>query len=927
MVIIKYYPHAVNGDAYIYTVNRLADFLRQPQFDREDLVNMRFFNGDVLGNEIDTEDGSFLNICDGEITVVDGRTFPEGGTVAIAIVASFVVSAVIAAVLMPKPSIPDTTSNASRKQPSSTNALGETSNKPRVNQRIDDIFGSINKHTPPLWQAPYRVGVNDQENEVLLLCVGRGKYDIDTGRIYDGDTRYRDIPGAQVNIYEPGNYPGNGSPAQTLGGLIDDPIGIYRESNDLNPTELLPPNELFFGSGARFTASKSGSDTIFSVTNVSGDLRDKFSTGGTLVLEEAFLSESTGTFRLYRDTGSDVITRDFVTQNLINVSGAYDITAVTSDAVTVSGITETFPDDSPLVLNYIEVVDEGTGDSLFFTYDINIETGLWYQNYNPNPDPELNEVMFSDPVEHLNLNKRPDVGETSNNFVGPITIPTGSTRILVNLTSNTGYYKLDEGTEVAISAEVIIEVEELREDGEPTGVGFTIPVTYGSNPSNTRFSVYRSYFVDIPYDNARVSCKRNTNRDKSDGISNVDKIEWTLLYGFEPVPSDIDFGDVTLMHTLIPSNSQSRLVKDRKTNLDVTRKITQYLGNGQLGTPESYATDQFDQILIHTALDPYNGRLTLDQIAADEILMLGDQVREYFGSSDMAKFGYDFDDDQISYEDMFSLICNAVNCYPYVQSGVYNAFFDRPQTASTLQITHRNKLPDSETREDVFERKYDGVELTYRDDKTGVNETIYLPTDRTSTRPERIEAPGITTELQAYRRALREYNRQRYQTVNTEFQVDEFGRMIVPGQRIDSPDGTRFVRHAGNTDGYRVYDGDVVEVNGLVVELSEPVQFVNGEDHYIQFTKSDGNNSELILCTPGDDEFSVVLGNTPDEPIYDGYSRDKTKFTFCSEQARESIALIPQTIEFKLDEGRETNTVSFINYDARYYEGDHDEPV
>lgn len=161
---------------------------------------------------------------------------------------------------------------------------------------------------------------------------------------------------------------------------------------------------------------------------------------------------------------------------------------------------------------------------------------------------------------------------------------------------------------------------------------------------------------------------------------------------------------------------------------------------------------------------------------------------------------------------------------------------------------------------------------------------------------------------------------------NTEFTVDEFGRMIVPGQRIDSPDGTRFVRHPGNTDGYRVYDGEVVEVNGLVVELSEPVVFTEGEDHYIQFTNTEGENSELILCTPGDDEFKVVLGSLPTESIYDGYERDKTKYTFCSEQLRESIALIPQTIEFSYDEGKEKNLISCINYHAGYYSGDMEYP-
>ena len=55
-------------------------------------------------------------------------------------------------------------------------------------QRIDDIFGYVRKHVPPLWQYPYRIGINNQEAEVMLLCVGRGKYDIDLQQVYDGDT-------------------------------------------------------------------------------------------------------------------------------------------------------------------------------------------------------------------------------------------------------------------------------------------------------------------------------------------------------------------------------------------------------------------------------------------------------------------------------------------------------------------------------------------------------------------------------------------------------------------------------------------------------------------------------------------------------------------------------------------------------------------
>ena len=174
-------------------------------------------------------------------------------------------------------------------------------------------------------------------------------------------------------------------------------------------------------------------------------------------------------------------------------------------------------------------------------------------------------------------------------------------------------------------------------------------------------------------------------------------------------------------------------------------------------------------------------------------------------------------------------------------------------------ITCRNKIANTEVREDIFERQYDGVEVTWRDENEGVSETIYVPSDRSAVNPNRIEFNGCITREQAYKYAYRVYNQQNYGRYNVSFDVDEFGRNIIPGRRIDSPDSTRFVARPGVTDGYRVYDGEVVEVNGLLVELSEPVEFITGEDHYITFTKTNGDNSEPILCTQVDGTHCICL--------------------------------------------------------------------
>jgi len=914
MVTVRYFKSATDKEFESHFVDNLSSFLKLKDFNRDELLDLRFFKCDVLGEEIDTVNGYFLDISEGEIEVFHGSTIPQGPETWIALLISSVFF-VAAIALTPKISLPN---EGNRKQGSSTNRLGASDNEPNINGRIDDVFGHVAKHTPPLWQVPYRIGKDNQETEVLLLAVGRGKYEINTDNIYDGYTPYVSIPNSQVSIYEPRTHPGKGSPSQAIGTEIDEPIGIYRESNDLNASELLPPNDLTLGEDAVWSVVGSAGNATFTLDNIAElgvDLQDYFTTGQDLQLIETYSSEVTGSTTLYRPQQTkDTISKDFDEVTLTDLSGEHEITSVTSNTISVTGGTWGTV-SGVLVEDYSLVVSQSL-ITLFTTLDSEINDYAWYQTYDSGSD-EYSNLVISVPQ---NLN--PDIGQVFDNIIGPISIYQGAERIIINLTSASGFYKIDGTAYKRIDAGVEFVVEQLDINGDPTGVVNITSVAYSSNPGNVTSSVYQTVYIDALFERSRVYGRRTTDRDKGAGISNVDKIEWTLLYSFEPNPPGVDFGDVTLMHCVVPSNSQSRLIKQRKTNLDLTRKITQYFSGGTFGPDESYATDDFSQILIHTALDPKCGRLNISQINAENMLLLKDQINGYFGGTEMIRFGYDFDTSQMSYEDMFTTICNVVNCIPYVQNGVYDAFFEKEQPTSSLQITCRNKISESETREDIFFKEYDGVELSYRNEETGVTDTIYIPSDRTANNPDRQEFPGCITELQAYRRALRMRNKQIYHVVNAEFDVDEFGRVIVPGQRIDSPDGTRFVRHKGNTDGYNIYDGEIVEVNGLVVELSEPVAFIDGEDHYVQFTSANGDNSELILCTEGDSEFEIVLSSTPAEAIYEGYDRDKTKYTFCSEQLRESIALIPQTIEFKLDDGQEINTISSINYDSRYYKDD-----
>ncbi len=908
MVTIRYYKDPLTGKFTEHKHERVIDFIRSNFFTRDEVLDLRFFDIEILGREL-TED--YLDIDDGIVSITHDSKLPYGGS--LIFIAIAVITAVATVLLMPSVQVPN---QGNQSQQSATNSLGSTQNEARIGQRIDDIFGYVPKHMPPLWQVPYRVGVNNEETEVLLCCLGRGRYQTWEDRWYDGNTRLIDIPNAQLSKYEPGTWPGNGSPSFQIGSDINEKIGIYRQSNDLNPAELPPPNDLDSSLGAEWSIT--GTTLTATLLPDGFSMLDSFSVGGKVKLDGFYFFDDPVSVMLYSTSQPSGYTFNggelFVDLGQIE----YEVTGVTETTLTIA-----VPPDAP-----IEVVGAwanmsgwvvpkkyahayGQTGVNFYTTDSIIFTSSWYK------DAAKTQPVTVDITEVTPLAAKPFDG-----YIGPFNVPADADEIILNFVSANGFYKLVENRETSISANIEVFVEELDSDGSPTGNSTIYPVVYSSNNS-VRKSVFQTKRIVLSYEKSRVSARRTTDRDKGDKVSNVDIIEWRDFYSFENV-SGLDLGDVTLAHIVIPSNSQSRLIKERKQNVDVMRMITEYQGNGVFGPAESFATDNFAQILIHMSLDPFIGRQSLDNINADGWLLLSQQIEDYFGSANAVRFGYDFDDTQVTYQDSFVQVAQVAMCKPYVQNGVYDLSFERQQNSSSMQITCRNKMPNTEVREDIFERQYDGVEVTWRDEVSGVSETLYVPEDRSATNPDRIDFNGCITREQAYKFAYRVYNRQIYNRYNVTFDVDEFGRNIIPGKRIDSPDGTRFVVRPDATDGYRVFDGEVVEVNGLLVELSEPVVFVDGEDHYVTFTKSNGDNSDPILCTQVDD-FTIALSELPAEAIYDGYSQDRTKFVLVSEQLRESIAIIPETIEFKMDDnGAETNTVSAINYDSRYYKNDFD---
>lgn len=915
MVTIIYYEDPFSGQSLIRECPTVIDFLRENFSSRDELLDLRFFAGEILGPEIDQNNPAFLNLSEGVVAITHDSKIPRGPDWWIYAII-FVVSAAVSYYLASQISIPSTGSSST----SATNNLNASTNEARNGERVDDVWGYVAKHTPPLVQYPYFIGIDNQEAEVLLLCVSRGKVHFTTTTCYDGDTRVIDIPNAQLSKFEPHVHPNVGTPSLQIGNAITEPVGIYRKSNDLNAAELVPPNELDTSQGAVWSITSDGSTATLTATTLPDTfvIEDNFTLNGGLVINNLMVFPADGTVTLVGNISGSTVFNKYSAG--IDLGQAKTIT-YTVLALTENSITIEIPDDTPAnviaawtgLSGYVPITDNmyhitGTG---LDTYVRSIsKSEIW--TYSGNSVTIGSELTYS-----------PLVMQSFYDSVGPFTVVAGAEQVLINLVSLNGFYKLKDNKEQTISAGVLITFEETDADGNTTGNGISYPYTYSSN-SNVRKSVFQTYRIDVPYTYCRVSAKRTTDRDKSSNVSNVDNIEFRDLYFFNSIPDDHDFGNCTLAHVVIPSNSTSRLVKERKQNMDVTRVLTEYQGEGVWGTTDGLISDHFDQVLINMAMDDRIGRLALGNVAADDWLSLKNQIISYFGSDQMVRFGYDFDDKAMTFQDMFVTVATAVNCLPIVTDGVYDLVFEKQQSTPTAQITCRNKKPKTETRERVYERQYDGVAVTWRNEETGESEVFYVPEDQSSINPKTITLSGVITKEQVYKYAYRIYNKQIHNRDTIKFDVDSFGRNIICGRRVDSPDQTRFTARDGVDNGYRVYDGEVVEVSGFQVELSCPIVFTDGEDHYITFTTATGDMSDPILCTQVDD-YTVLLSEMPTETIYDGYSKDRTKFVLASEQLRQSVAILPQTSEYSLeDDGTETFSITSINYSDHYYDNDQD---
>jgi len=493
------------------------------------------------------------------------------------------------------------------------------------------------------------------------------------------------------------------------------------------------------------------------------------------------------------------------------------------------------------------------------------------------------------------------------------------TQVWVNLVAQQGLFYDDGNGKTSLSVDYAIETQAL--DGSYLPIG-SITTTTGTMTAATSDEQAKTIEITTGHTGAtRVRARRTNNHDYGFSGTVIDEIKYQDLYAVTPI-SNSDFGNVTTVQVVTKATQRAISLKERKFNCNATRKLPTFNGttfsgsfasDGSIASGTISATKSFIDILAAVSIDSKIGqRVLADDVDLPQIWSVRNALDSW--NPLCVEFGYTLDSDNISFEETVKMIADSVFCVAYRQNGKIRFSIDGEQSSSTALFTHRNKKPASDTisRKFAADSEFDGVELTYNDNVTDAQETIKLPLSLAATNYQKVELTGVRNYEQAWYRANRNYNKLLLQRVSIETETTNDGRLLLPNQRIDIVDNTRFDSQ----------DGEVIAQSGLTLTLSRNVVFGVGT-HSIILMQRDGG-LESITCTAGAGANQIVLAYAPSESINTtngGSMGIRTIFSFGADDVSSANSYLVQEVNIT---DNSYVKVTAINYDNGYYVADNE---
>lgn len=482
---------------------------------------------------------------------------------------------------------------------------------------------------------------------------------------------------------------------------------------------------------------------------------------------------------------------------------------------------------------------------------------ITYQIINPG---ERNTLFRDDVVTSAEVAGQELLKDT---VCGPFVLnPTESEidRIEIDIACQRGlYYANDSGGLNTKSVQWRVDARKIDDEDNPLGDWFTLGTETLS--ANTVNGLYRTYGYSVAKGRYEVRATRLDDKDTSSRAGH--ELRWASTKGF--IVSNPSYGDVTLIAIKMKATNNLSQRSSRMVNCIVTRKLPTWSPSG--GWTGRVPTRSIAWAIADILKANYGARLSDKSIDLNALHQL-DQTWTTRGDTFNAVF-----DSKLTVYGALSRTCKVGRAVPFIQGGIVRFVRDEPKSIPVALFGPRNIVKNSLSIQYIMpsEDTADSVCVQYFSDRTWKNSEVTgtfaeSVSDKTAT----VELFGCTDKDQALREAIYMALANRYRRRIVTFSTELEGLIPSYGDLISI---THDMPHWGS-------GGEILSKNDMTLTLSEPVEFTEGQNHYLALRTRTGSLSGPYRVTAGSLPNEVVLQETPDIEIETGTDSERTHFAF-----------------------------------------------
>lgn len=420
------------------------------------------------------------------------------------------------------------------------------------------------------------------------------------------------------------------------------------------------------------------------------------------------------------------------------------------------------------------------------------------------------------------------------------------------------YYANDSGGLDSRSASWVVEARAIDDDGLSQGDWLQLASETHSAATNTPIRL--SFKYAVAPGRYEVRLKRTDDKDLSSRAGH--EIRWAGLKAW--LQDEPDYGQVTLLAIRMRATDNLSQRTSRMVNCIVTRKLPTWSPGGW---SQPVPTRSIAWVLADVARASYgaglaDARIDLAGLAALNALweQRGDRFDGVFDTS-------------MTVWEALTRIARCGRAVPIQQGGVVRVIRDSPQTLPVALFGPRNiargsfriryVMPGEETADAVTVEFFSAV--TWRPDEV----TAKLA-DSAEEKPARLQLIGCTDKDHAGREGLYMAAANRYRRRLISFQTELEGLIPTYGDLIA-------VVHDMPRWGQ---GGEIVGWDGTTLATSEPLEWTEGQAHYIALRRPDGSIAGPYPVLPGETPWHTTPQLPLDIEPYVGGEAERTHYAF-----------------------------------------------